>query len=227
MSFVTRKVVLLLQEYSFEVCYRPGSQNGNADALSRLILHPLSTWSQTEDEDYKRILENPRQAEGSDYDGNGSSKIYKRNGKLWILINGVERLVVPKDRREIVVEEVHSIGHFGVQKTVSMLKELYWWPKMFTDAQRMVKECEICQRRKPPDRSIASNVADMPRVSTHPNDIVAWDIMGPIQRSSVGNQYVVVLMDLFSKFVVAVPVQRSDSLSLGYKVRCSSGSAQR
>ena len=40
---------LLLQEYNFSVKYRPGSQKGNADALSRLC--------QTENHDLQSIEE--------------------------------------------------------------------------------------------------------------------------------------------------------------------------
>jgi len=39
-------------------------------------------------------------------------------------------------------------GHFGVEKTCSMLKEHYYWPRMSKDVEHFVKRCSTCQVAK-------------------------------------------------------------------------------
>ena len=50
-----------------------------------------------------------------------------------------------------LIEEKHSGGlarHFGIDKTLSLLKEKYYWPQMYKDVQRIVKSCGFCQVAK-------------------------------------------------------------------------------
>ena len=39
-------------------------------------------------------------------------------------------------------------GHFGIDKTLSLLKEKYYCPKMYKDVQKFVKSCRIGQVAK-------------------------------------------------------------------------------
>jgi len=53
--------------------------------------------------------------------------------------------------RELLVQELHGgalAGHFGVEKTCSMLKEHYYWPRMSKDVDHLVKRCSTCQMAK-------------------------------------------------------------------------------
>jgi len=67
------------------------------------------------------------------------------------LFKGV-RLCIPKcGFRELLIQELHGgalAGHFGVEKTCSMLKEHYYWPKMSKDVEHFVKRCSVCQVAK-------------------------------------------------------------------------------
>ena len=39
-------------------------------------------------------------------------------------------------------------GHFEIDKTLSLLKEKYYWPHMYKDVQKFVKSCGVCQVAK-------------------------------------------------------------------------------
>ena len=39
-------------------------------------------------------------------------------------------------------------GHFSIDKTLSFLKEKYYWPQMYKDVQKIVKSCGVCQVAK-------------------------------------------------------------------------------
>ena len=49
------------------------------------------------------------------------------------------------------IKEKHSGGlarHFGTDKTLSLLKEKYYWPQMYKDVQKFVKSCGVFQVAK-------------------------------------------------------------------------------
>ena len=44
------------------------------------------------------------------------------------------------------MQELHGgalAGHFGVEKTISMLKEHYYWPKMSKEVEHLVRRCTV------------------------------------------------------------------------------------
>jgi hypothetical protein len=53
------------------------------------------------------------------------------------------RLCVPASSlRELLIHEAHGgglMGHFGVAKTLDVLHEHFYWPKMKRDVQRICK----------------------------------------------------------------------------------------
>jgi hypothetical protein len=53
--------------------------------------------------------------------------------------------------RELLVREVHGgglMGHFGVAKTLDVLHEHFYWPKMKRDGQRICEQCIACRKAK-------------------------------------------------------------------------------
>lgn len=50
--------------------------------------------------------------------------------------------------------------------------------------------------------------------SNYPFEKVSWDVMGPLPVTSNGNKYIVVITDLFSKWVEAFPIQSTDTKTL-------------
>ena len=50
-----------------------------------------------------------------------------------------------------LTNEKHSGGlarHFGIDTTLSLLKEKNCWPQMYKDVQKFVKSCGVCQVAK-------------------------------------------------------------------------------
>ena len=46
------------------------------------------------------------------------------------------------------IKEKHCGGlarHFGIDKTLSLVKDKYYWPQMYKDIQKFVKSCGVCQ----------------------------------------------------------------------------------
>ena len=59
---------------------------------------------------------------------------------------GLLAFVVPSTHRRTALNGVHrDAGHQGQQRTLALVEECYWWPKMVEDCQALVKGCQCCQ----------------------------------------------------------------------------------
>ena len=112
------------------------------------------------------------------------------------------KLVLPSELRGEALREAHDdpqAGHLGVEKTHHRLIVAYYWPNMFRDVASYVGECGTCQRTKVEQASPAGLMGR--RVVEVPWTVVAADIMGPLPRSKSGFAYILVIQDLFTKWV--------------------------
>eukprot|EP00731_Ephydatia_muelleri_P033860 Em0040g10a len=123
------------------------------------------------------------------------------------------QLVVPKGHVKIILENLHNeSGHLGVQRTTEKVKERFYWPGYEMDIQNWVQECQQCQKRNPPQPHPLAPLGSIK--CTYPFDVISWDIMGPLPLSTKGHKYILVITDLFSKWVEAFPLAVTDSETL-------------
>ena len=63
-----------------------------------------------------------------------------------------KKLCIPiGSMRENIIIELHSsvlAGHFGKNKTLALIEDRYFWPKIKKDITRYVARCRICQMDK-------------------------------------------------------------------------------
>ncbi|CAF1518533.1 unnamed protein product [Adineta ricciae] len=102
-------------------------------------------------------------------------------------------------------DDPYQGGHFSVDKMYSKLRSRYWWPRMRHSIQQHVRACVACQqynfsREKPP-----GYLHPMAPTAV-PFSIIGIDYCGPFVMSSSDNKYVLVVTDLFTRFVTAVPL---------------------
>ena len=75
-------------------------------------------------------------------------KFYKYDGYLF----KESKLCMPCCfMRELLVREAHGgglMGHFGVTKTLDILHEYLFWPKMKRNVNRICGRCITCRRAK-------------------------------------------------------------------------------
>ena len=125
------------------------------------------------------------------------------------------KLVPKDDERQSILQEAYDdpqSGHLGTQKTSMRVCLRYYWPGYFRDVNKYVRSCTICQICKVEQLSPAGLMGY--RVVEEPWIIVAADIMGPLPRSRLGFQYILVIQDLFTKWVETVPLR----LATGKKI---------
>ena len=78
------------------------------------------------------------------------ARFYWENGlvfRRWP--NGTRKVVPRPDQRAQLVRQVHEeLGHFGVRRTHSMLRNQYWWVGMYQEVAAYVGRCEVCDRMR-------------------------------------------------------------------------------
>lgn len=95
-------------------------------------------------------------------------------------------------------------GHLGVAKTANGIQTRAYWPTWRSDLTAFMRTCEPCARYH---RGAVRHQAPMqtPTVG-EPWERVSVDITGPHPRSSTGKQYILTLVDHFSKWAEAIPI---------------------
>ena len=123
------------------------------------------------------------------------------------------QVVVPSSLRNTILEHLHDKGgHLGVCKTTEKLAERYFWPAYTADVEKWVKECQACQRRNSPPQKVRAPLGTIQ--AEYPLQKLSWDIMGPLPASSKGYKYILVVTDLFTKWVEAFPLHSTESTTL-------------
>ncbi|KAL0832340.1 hypothetical protein ABMA28_001773 [Loxostege sticticalis] len=208
---------LQLQEYNCDVEYRPGSRMSHVDALSRNAIpiddepEPVFDVLAIESEDWlitmqnaneeiqniKRVLEDPDTKNAVDIHQN-----YKiKNGKIYRLVEGQLRWLVPRGVRWQLLQKNHDeLGHFGLEKTLDKLKDLYWFPKMRKFVKKYVQSCLECSYHKVPAGKRQGLLHPIPKIN-EPFHTVHLDHLGPFVKSKNKNVYILVLIDAYTKYI--------------------------
>ena len=117
------------------------------------------------------------------------------------------QIVWPKKLREEFLEIAHTGmtgGHMSRRKTAASVQSRAYWPSWSSDLDGFLKKCVPCARYH---RGAAPHHAYLqtPQVG-EPWERVSVDITGPHPRSSRSNQYILTLVDHFSKWAEAIPL---------------------
>ena len=129
------------------------------------------------------------------------------------------QLIVPKQSREEILRDMHGGalgGHLGEAKTLSRVKERFYWPGHSEDVKLWCKNCPDCAARKTP---APKRKAPLQKFECgHPMQIVATDIVGPFPESEQGNTYVLVASDYFTRWVEAYAIPNQEATTVANKL---------
>ncbi|KEP45803.1 putative Transposon Tf2-1 polyprotein, partial [Rhizoctonia solani 123E] len=217
---------MFLQDYNFQIVYRPGTQNGKADILSRhyrvtpigggvensILLKPeIFIAAITSDEEIKDLIGE------AIYEDERSKEILellqkKKEVKDWELQEGLlyhkGKVFVPKNDliRNHILESRHdalAVGHPGQLRTLELVNRTFWWPSMKKFVKSYVEHCEVCIRSKPSNQLPVGLLKPLP-IPDRPWEDIAYDLIVGLPESE-GFDAILSVIDRFSKMAHFIP----------------------
>ena len=104
------------------------------------------------------------------------------------------------------MRQMHEeFGHFGIRMTHSMLRGQYWWTGMYQHVIAYVVRCEVCDRVRSSFNTLSPQLQPLSIMGLD----YSWslDFVGSLVVTSRGAEYVLVMVEHFSKLIelVALP----------------------
>ena len=114
------------------------------------------------------------------------------------------KIRVPEEKAEAIITEVHRQGHLGKHKTWKAFNRKYYTPQGKQRCREAVRTCPECQLGK---NYKARHVPKGHINSPGPWETVRIDIAGPLPVNGKSNRYIVTMMDVYSRYLIATPVR--------------------
>ena len=135
------------------------------------------------------------------------------NGKQHVL-----HVVLPLSLRKFVLEQLHNSvtgGHLGLRKTLSKVKQRYFWYQLRKDVKYWCSKCDTCAAKKAPHKKPRAPMCQY--LVGAPWERVAIDILGPLPRTNKGNRYLMIVGDYFTKWKEAIPIPDAEAATVAQK----------
>ncbi|GFT68536.1 retrovirus-related Pol polyprotein from transposon 412 [Trichonephila clavipes] len=146
--------------------------------------------------------------------------LHLRNGVLyrkWESDDGKTfrwQLILPKTKISTVLKELHDSptgGHSGVMKNLQKVRERFYWNSVQSDVEKCCRTCDPCAARKGPKKRTRGRL-QLYNVGA-PFERITFDILGPLPRSSDGNNNILIVMD-FTKWPEAYPIPDQEATTV-------------
>lgn len=122
------------------------------------------------------------------------------------------QLLLPMSLKTLVIQSLHdSAGHQGIERTLSLITQRCYWRNMRKDIEDYCKKCERCIISKAPTPKIRAPMEHL--IAQKPLDILAMDYT-MLEKSSSNLENVLVMTDVFTKFVQAVPTVNQKAVNV-------------
>jgi len=178
-------------QYDFTIVHLPGIDNILPDTLSRLfeVSHPVNEL------------------------GGDNAYIINRAAIKVPSINSGEYMTPsdPEERKQLLTHE-HLQGHFGSDAIYNALKRKgIYWNNLKNEAVDLVKSCLQCQQFN----IIKKGYNPLrPITATLPGDSWGIDLAGPLKTSLKGNNYLLIMVDIATRFCVLRPIPDKTSMTI-------------
>jgi transposase InsO family protein len=127
------------------------------------------------------------------------------------------RAVMPKCRREVCIEALHTGmtgGHLGQRRTKRALQLRAYWLGWSRDVDSVLRKCTPCAQYR---RGLAPKQTPLkPFLAGEVWETVSIDTNGPHPRSRRENKCMVTIVDHFSKWAEAIPLRNRTAQTVAW-----------
>ncbi|XP_055862849.1 uncharacterized protein LOC106056191 isoform X1 [Biomphalaria glabrata] len=124
----------------------------------------------------------------------------------------VIQFVVPREFRQLVMENGHDIahtGHLGLHKTKQGIFQNFYWSSISKDIKSNVTSCQLCSRKGARNIKAPLKRVDVP---DRPFSKIAIDLIGPMPVvSNRGHRYILTVIDVCSRWPEAIPLKQIEA----------------
>ena len=178
--------------YDFTIVHLPGLSNILPDRLSCLF-------------------PSEKELAGDKALQSGKSKILY-NRRMYTPTELQEMIVPPEEERHKLLQETHTFGHFGAEAIAAKLHtQGIHWPSINKEAVEIVRKCRECQKYN----IVRQGFHPLRPVHSYwPSDQWALDLAGPFETSHRNNNYLLVCVDVCTRFCVlkAIPDKAQETI---------------
>ncbi|GJZ29721.1 transposon ty3-G gag-pol polyprotein [Tanacetum coccineum] len=204
------KWVEFLQSFTFASKYKTGSSNIVATAHSRRHAMPTILGARVldfsfikelylNDFDFSHVIHECKEKTYGPY--------YVQDGVLF----ENNRLCVPKGTtNEMLIREAHGGGlasHFGINKTLNVLQEHFYWPHIKGDVTALISRCATCHQVK---SKFHYGLYTPLLGPSQPWDDISMDFIVALPRTQLRKDVIMVVVDHFSKIAHLVPCHKTN-----------------
>ena len=138
---------------------------------------------------------------------------------IWEDVVPKVQVVVPMNLTKEIANNLHNSitgGHLGIKKTLSKVRDKYFWHNMSKDIKHLCKMCDTCASRKSPNKVPKAPLQKY--VVGVPMERWAVDVIGPLPLTNKRNSYLLVVGDYFTKWVDAIPMRNQKAITIAQKL---------
>lgn len=119
--------------------------------------------------------------------------------------------VIDKEKQFQIVKGIHDshTNHRGIAETEKRVKRNYYWPNIINTVKELINNCEICQTSKY-ERNPNKQMIQVVPLPIKPFEVVHIDTL------TVNRQKFLTLIDVFSKYAQAYPIESTSGVSVLY-----------
>ena len=136
------------------------------------------------------------------------ARLKLRNGVLYRYTNNSQRpdrnsmqLCLPKAYRKEALEGCHdNVGHFGLDRTIDLLRDRFYWPYMLEQAKEYVGSCRRCQMAKGRQQLAPLQ----PYHADSPMELVHMDYLTIEHGRTQKDVNILIITDHYSRFAQAI-----------------------
>src|SRR3989442_258280 len=125
----------------------------------------------------------------------------------------VDQLAVPTQLRTKILYEYHDLaGHNSHERTYATIRKRYFWPRFYSEIFNYCKTCEICQKVKNHTHPPKSSLGVWPEAEVW--ERIHIDMLGPLPKTKEGYQYILLVVDAFSKWPETFKLKGSSAIEV-------------
>ncbi|UYV73901.1 hypothetical protein LAZ67_11001356, partial [Cordylochernes scorpioides] len=187
---------LRLSTYNYEIHYLKGSQQYEADLLSRNRFVGFVSAD--------IIKQHQPTASPFNIDTNGLHTITRK---------GVIKIIIPETLQHTLMNKVHQeYNHPGISQMTRIITAQYYWKGISKSIEKFVKSCHTCQIIKRPKGKPYGALGQIPPPQ-QPFDLISIDTIAGFSKYGHSKTYLHVIVDHLTRYAWTFPSKSTSTLT--------------